>query len=320
MIQINYLILTHKNPQQLKRLVSRLITDNITFYIHVDAKCDINDFFQILPPNQNIYYVDDAHRVNGRWGDISLVKAAFQCMKLVINQKRNGMCVLMSGQDYPLRTPEYIKAYFEQMKGYNFMSVYPIPDPKKKSEGGGYERFISYTFDCHNPNNPRMKAKIKPYSLCPKTIVGFLRLMRYRPKLLPFACKCYFKKRKYPQELSMTFNEFWCALDTNQINKIITTIETNPSIMKYYQMTHIPDETLFSAILCKNPAFKEKLKPMCHYIDWETNCSGSPKIFHSEDLGKLKSVLKDNNILYARKFDEDDAVLDQIDNQLLQIK
>lgn len=315
---MNYLILVHKSPYQLLRLIARLDAEWVHFFIHVDKKCNITTFKEILPENERIHYVSDEERIDGGWGDLTLIDAALACMRLAIKSNATGHCALLSGQDYPLRTPRYIKDYLDSHIDCNFISIYSIPDPKKKTEKGGYERFVSYTFDCNNPSDPRMKAKIQPLSLRVKTLLGFWRLLRYRRDILPVAICKYFQKRIYPHNLAQTFNEFWCVLTIDAIRFLIETWEGRPDLREYYKYTHIPDETLFGSILCTNRNFKENIKPMCHYINWEKTHDGSPKTLGEEDWEDIELLLKEHDhILFARKFEENAPVLNLIDKEIL---
>lgn len=316
---MNYLILVHKAPRQLQRLIERLDTDSVNFFIHVDKKCDISTFQQLLPERGHLHYVPEEERVNGRWGDLSLVDAAFSCMRLALRYHATGHCALLSGQDYPLRSSSYIEEYLNSHQGCNFMSVYPIPDPKKRSENGGYERLISYTFDCRHPHDARMKAKIQPLSLRIKTLLGFYRLLRYRRDILPFALSKYFQRRSYPHSLAQTFNEFWCVLTVDAIRFLTETWEDRPELKEYYKYTHIPDETVFSAILLASEKFQSQMFPMCHYINWDKPEGGSPKTLTESDLQDIKQQLMEKSyILFARKFEENATVLDVIDNELIE--
>lgn len=317
MLQINYLLLVHKNPEQFFRLIKSLDAPWCSFFVHVDAKCDIHTFKSATFDRSNIYYVDNEKRVEGRWGDLSLVDATLACMRLALEKNADGRFVLLSGQDYPLRSPENIRDFFEKHKDNDFMSVYPIPDPKKASENGGMERLISYTFDCRNPRDPRMKAKIQPLSLRPKTILGFARLLRYRRDLLLDAIKFYFVKRNYPALLSKHFNEFWCALRKASVEKIVGMFDEHPEIREYYRCTHIPDETAFSSILLTNPDYERDLLSMCHYIDWENGVAGSPKTLVERDLPLIKKrMAEEPHIMFARKFEENSSVLNRIDEMI----
>lgn len=311
-MKVNYIILAHKEPRQLSRLVSRLRSDEIHFYIHVDKKCNIEDFTRVLPEDESTFYIKD--RKDCRWGDLSLVEAVVTCYREIVKRKDEGFCVLLSAQDYPLRSPEYIKNFFDRYAKHNFINIYPIPDPKKKSENGGLERLISYTFDCKNPKDPRMKAKIKPLSLRLKTIGGFVRMIRYRRDLLPLAIKLYFVKRKYPEKLTKCFNEMWVALNYDTIVWLLKILDAHPEYWEYYRYTHIPDETMFGAILYADENVRNTLRPMCHYICWEEGEYGSPKTLDMKDVENIKKAMDRNSqIMFARKFIHDTDILDYID-------
>ena len=40
-MQINYIILTHKSPTQLERLIAKLDDEEATFFVHIDLKTNI---------------------------------------------------------------------------------------------------------------------------------------------------------------------------------------------------------------------------------------------------------------------------------------
>ena len=315
-MNINYIILAHKAPVQLQRLVSRLMDKDVHFFVHVDLKSKLQEFKQVLPESDVLTYVAD--RQNCRWGDLSLVDAVIASFRELVNKNIEGFCVLLSAQDYPLRSIAYIKDFFEQHANQNFISIYPIPDPKKETEGGGLERLLSYTFDCRNPKNARMKAKIQPLSLRLKTIGGFVRLAMYRRDLLPFAIKAYFKRREYPKGLAKCFNEMWVALNYRTVRWLLDTIDCHSEYRDYYQYTHIPDETMFGAIMMADDQVRKTIRPMCHYIRWEEKQDGSPKTLTIDDVDDMKVVMAENDqILFARKFEENSEVLDYIDKHFL---
>ena len=179
------------------------------------------------------------------------------------------------------------------------------------------ENLTDHNLNIGHEDDFRMKAKIQPLSLRPKTILGFFRLLRYRRDLLSKAIKSYFVKREYPEILSRRFNEFWCALRKPSIEKIVAAFDNHPEIREYYKYTHIPDETAFSSILLTNPDYEREVQPMCHYIDWENGVAGSPKTLTEGDLPQIrKSMVEKKYLLFARKFEEDAFVLNQIDDML----
>jgi len=316
-MDINYILLAYNHPHQLKRLIDKLNTSYSNFYIHIDKKSDINDFKILIPEKINVFYVNDKCRVNCKWGDFTLVKAVLEASKMIVSDKRNGYTILLSGQDYPLRSNHYIIQFLKDHLGEDFLSIYHVPDKKKKSEHGGVERFLNYTFDCQNPKNVRMKAKIHPLSFNLKTIVGFVNLALYRRSLLPTAIKLWFKPRIYPRCLARVFNEFWFVLQTSTIQYILAFLVNHPNVVEYYKLTHIPDETIFGSILCADDMHKSILNPMCHLIDWSENNNGSPKTFTNKDfIWIIEQRNKQDNLLFARKFNEGDPILDLLDKEI----
>lgn len=314
-MQITYLLLVHKSPIQMKRLIEALRYEDACFCIHVDKKSDIKKFNDVVPQGDGVYYVDDDKRVDGRWGDLSMVEAAFETMRLALSLSREGHFVLLSGQDYPIRSNKYIKEFLSRHERNNFISIFDVPDPKKTTENGGYERFITWTYDCHNPKDGRMKAKIQPLSFRLKTIGGFIRLALYRPTLLPEAIAHWFKKRHYPEGLAMVFNEFWCVFTKEVVEKLLQIYNERKDVREYYRFTHIPEETLFGSILCSDKKLRDSILPMCHYIDWDVSINGSPKTLQEEDMVKMEMAMNKNpHILFARKFDEGSQILDIIDD------
>ena len=297
--------------------------EGVHCYLHVDRKCRIEEFKDTIPESDQVTYIKN--RVDCRWGDISIVDAVFNCFREIVTEEQTGHCVLLSGQDYPLRDGEAILDFLASHPENNFIDIYPIPDPKKKSEGGGRERLISYTFNCLNPKNARMKAKIQPRSMKPKTIIGFYRLLRYRRDALPFACKAWLHRRCYPDGLAMCFNEMWMALNMDAVRYLLEIWDQHPEYREYYRYTHVPDETVFGAILMANEKMRKSIRPMLHYVCWEGGVGGSPKTLGMEDARWLMEERRwkredgrgmMEEVMFARKFEEDSPVLDYIDNEI----
>lgn len=302
----------------MKRLVDRLNDAETNFFIHVDKKSNQKEFENaFISPhykNSNIVFVPENKRIDCFWGDRSILIAALNTMKLYLKDNNGGPFVLLSGQDYPLRSNKYIHHFFENHPKDNFIRVINLPDLTNIREHYGWDRLTNYTFDCRNPKNPRMKAKIEPFSFRVKTLVGFVRLAIYRPQLLPFALKCYMRKRHYPKGLIKTLNEFWISLNQSTAQFLIKTFNEHDNYMKYYQYVHVPDKTAFCAILCGNDEIKSTIRPMVHYIDWTHGKNGSPKTLDESDLPFIQSALAEKEyILFGRKFEADSSVLDKLD-------
>ena len=77
-MQKNYLILAHKNPEQLCRMVKTLDDGNSKFFIHLDAKKSIEPFATLLQ-GKNIVFIPKRERCV--WGGFSIVVATIYLME-----------------------------------------------------------------------------------------------------------------------------------------------------------------------------------------------------------------------------------------------
>jgi hypothetical protein len=119
-MRIAHIIMAHKNPNQLKRLVERLNHPNFDVYIHIDKKALIDDFQQISTLNQ-VWLLKD--RIDCNWGGNSLLTGILRALKEVTESGKNYDFInLISAQDYPLVPTEDMYNYFYKNLGTNFLS------------------------------------------------------------------------------------------------------------------------------------------------------------------------------------------------------
>lgn len=121
-----YLINCHKNMQHVSRLAHRLHTEDSHVFIHVDKKVP-QEAYQSLHSltNDLKYCYISATRIDGKLDDRSLVDIA---MLLVSDAKQVAQqnsvhysyYVNMSGQDYPIKSMEYV----EKMLNDNYPTIY----------------------------------------------------------------------------------------------------------------------------------------------------------------------------------------------------
>jgi len=122
-MKIAYLILAHKNPQQILRLVSRLNTDDTTFIIHIDKKTIPEVFREIslsLEDYPNVYFTKKRHKIY--YGHISLVYETLECLRELY--KRHILfdyVICLSGQHYPIKSNEQIQHFLQKNNGLSFI-------------------------------------------------------------------------------------------------------------------------------------------------------------------------------------------------------
>lgn len=312
----SYIILVHENPQQLLRLIKALDDNKSFFYIHVDKKVDIQDFKELMTDYNNVIFV--ANRSECIWGHISIVNATLSCMHEVVNEKRNGYCVLMSGQDYPIKNRKSIDDYFNSNNGYEFIDIKPIkecwPDNKWVQRYEYYTFYLSsrrqdsvsipYLFsnDIYNIKSWKLFiykiAKTKDINLIFEIITNII------------------KKRKHPECIIPYGGSQWWALTIPTIERILCFVQDNTSFVSFHKYTAIPDEVFFHTIIMYL-ATKDKdikMKGTLTHTNWERKNVPLPVTFSSADLVELVNLPE--NKLFARKFDTniDENIFNQIDD------
>lgn len=310
---LNYIILAHKNPEQLLRLIKRLNTTNVFFYLHIDKLSKSSLFFNLFKKFSNVYFVSDENRVNCIWGDISIVKATINTIKdvLINTNSSNGYCILLSGEDYPLMNTKSIASFFFKNKTINFISSESIP--RDEWVNGGKDRLEFYNF---HPNKDLKQHIAIPYIFSKyfyrkRTIKQLFRLIRStnKNKLL-----LIFRKREFLNQISHFGGSQWWALPMSTIQLIDAFLNENPKFLQQHKYTQAPDEIFFHSIV-SSLISKDLIQNSITYVKWPKCNLYSPVTFTINDVNQLKN----SKALFARKFNThiDSEILDEIDKTLL---
>jgi hypothetical protein len=299
-MNIAYLICAHTNADQLLRLIDRLRDEHADFFIHVDKKCDFSIFHCLFP--QKLYpNVNFTKRENGSWGRIGIVKGILHALKVIVSSDKNyDYIILLSGQDYPVKSNAYIRDYLKRNSGKIFMEYFKLP-----CEGWNtwMDRIEQYHFVF------RGESYIYPPGAEIKT---------YKDKLLNKLFELYFPlPRRFPANLKPFGGSAWWAIPRNAAIYILNFTKKHPEYMRYHENTLLPDEIFFQTIFLnsQNKNIIDNLTGKnLHYIDWKYKKDpASPKTLQEEDI----HYLLDTDKLFARKFDIniDSKILELLDDR-----
>ena len=139
-----YLILAHKNPNQLNDLISLLQDENSIFFIHIDEKVNIESFKKVIT-GSNYFFV--SIREKCYWGDFSLVRATLNSFKEIHEYMEDKFpndsyhCIMLSGEDLPMKTNEEITLFLQNRPDVSFLCHWELPYDKWWK--GGFFRFES---------------------------------------------------------------------------------------------------------------------------------------------------------------------------------
>ncbi len=289
-MKIAYLILAHKNPSLIQKQIDFLSSDDSAFFIHIDAKCKIDEFLSCN--GRNVFF--STERVAVYWGEYSMIDATVILMRQALAAPQGyDYCVLLSGSDYPLRSKQYIHGFFENNRGTEFISLVEIPNTKA---GIPLSKITTFRISCNRP------------------VYSFL--IRFVAKL-GFAQRDY---KKYLGSLRPYGGVQWCALTRDACRYLLEFIEQHEPICQFFKGTFAPDETFFHTIL-GNSAFRSRIKKCVTYDDWT---AADPHSGHPAEIGleqlhffeqSNKIIIDDvfglGEMLFARKFSDEN--LDLVD-------
>lgn len=129
-MKIAYLVLAHKAPEQIIRLINRLNYKDTYFFIHIDKNASDSVYrpvYKEFKKCKNVFFIK---RIKCAWADFSLVQATINGIKEVLNSGIDiNYTILLSGQDYPIKTNEYIKTFLENKKGSCYIYNFSMPKP-----------------------------------------------------------------------------------------------------------------------------------------------------------------------------------------------
>ncbi|MDR0830523.1 MAG: beta-1,6-N-acetylglucosaminyltransferase [Prevotellaceae bacterium] len=298
-----YIIEAHKNPPQLKRLIEKLNDDLSYFYIHIDKKSNIEDFTKIIS-GKNINFLTTL--VDCIWCDISQVEATVLMIEEVLKDKREGMVILLSGQDYPIKSNQEISKFIDENIEYNFIDTVPVEINWKYTHK---EKTQSYRFNLSSSRGDSIvfrkisKQSLKAFFKGTITLKQLLLLL---------------KKRKLKLKIEQYGGSTWWAINTKSLKKMYDYIKENKkALFSYFKYTYCPDEIFFHTIMQHLSEIDETVKnrPTFTYTNWNRGKEtfSSPVTFTEKNFEELTS--QPENKLLARKFDmeNDSKILDMLD-------
>jgi hypothetical protein len=283
-MRIAYLIMAHKNPSQIEKLIRRIDHPQFDVYIHLDKKTNIEDYAHLENLNR-AYFIQNRLKVT--WGGISIPDAVLASMQEIIATGREyDFITLMSGQDYTLRDPEEIYSYFNKRKGKNFLYLESLISP-------WWHEAIK---------------RIDRYDMVNYPFRG-----RYR---LQWLMNAFLPKKKFPLPYILYGGPraAWFTITIECAQYIIRVMKEYPQIRKFFYYTWGADEFIFPTIIM-NSEFKKTvvIDNDFLYVDWSQGGS-SPKILTKDDF----HVMKKSCCYFARKFDKDidEEIFDLLDKMV----
>ncbi len=288
MIRKAYIVLAHKAPQQLRRLIGALDDGNSTFFVHLDSACDKAVFRKALAHVRGWQFLRSE---NGAWGQLGIVNATLNGLRAVAESHTEfDMVNLISGQDYPLRSNAFIDGFIERNRGGIFIEHFPLPS--EMWTAGGLDRIHAYHF------GDRRRTKWKVLSRGISALCNASAIL----------------KRRFPSGLKPYGGWQWWSISMAAVAEILEFVERRPDYVRFHRRSLLPDEMFFQTILLNSKSElvqRNLINNSLRFVDWDNPNPLTPATLTTEYFDALIG----SRSLFARKFeaDRDYAILDQLD-------
>lgn len=221
-------------------------------------------------------------------GGASLIRAELNLLEEVLNSGKGYQYLhLLSGQDLPIKTQEYIHNFFLQNNGFEFIGI--------DSEIFNYEKRIRFFYPLQEYIGRSNNFCVKVYNKINIVIQQVFHVRRNRG----------INFQKGPNWFSIT----------KDFAKYV--VERRNWIERVFANTYCADEIFLQTVFINSPyvdkRFNSQIDGLSSYlrlVDWKR---GNPYVWKSFDL----DVIDSSPCLYARKFDcnIDTEVIDRISNR-----
>ena len=292
-MKICYVISAYKLPDQVVRLVKRLDSVDSFFYIHVDKRSDDYIFQAIkdsLTPLKNVVFLK---RHASYYGSFGHVRTTLKGIEAALNSKIEfDYMVLLTGQDYPIKSTTQIHDCLNRNFGKSFISYYTLDD---RFADKWFERLGRYYLFNEKGSH---------------TIIADKLISRVANKFWGATANPQSKDLVFPEGLTPYFGNAYWVIHRKHIEYIDNFVRQQPNYVRFFKHSRVPDETFFHTLLLNSNYREGIINDDLFFIDWSERQS-SPAIFTTQDISRLL----DSDDLFARKFDMtlDSAILDMID-------
>jgi len=305
-----YVVLSHRDPQQLTRLVTAIRASSPTASVFVS-----HDARRSPPP-----VIDDpgVHvRAHGRrtdWGSFEVVRAMIDALAWARDVAAPDMVALVSGQDYPARSLDQWEREFLEAGGGWAGWAAPLrytPAWRGNSERGDKQAdLMRYSYrwfrlpELSRAHEDRVRGwawrllsrgeKVAAFRYLPRGGGMRVGIRRWPPPFTPER-PCY-------------SGEAWLAMDRELLDDLLAAVVPGSRWFRIFQNSLVPDEAYLQTLLSWRMPPREDTA--LTYTDW-SQAGPHPKVLDLADVDSVRA----SGAAFCRKVENgvSDALLDALD-------
>ncbi|WP_461667978.1 beta-1,6-N-acetylglucosaminyltransferase, partial [Paenochrobactrum sp. BZR 201-1] len=225
-MRILYILLAHNEPENLYKIADTLVSASLDaeVIIHFDGNAsekNYNILTSLIKNNEKIYLA--SKRIKCQWGTFSLVDGTLQSLRTVKKLGRNyDYVMLLSGACLPCKPLKQLEEFLSLNNGKEFIE---FNDDSWMVGGLRKERYHFYF------KNGASKTKnfFEDKSVELQRFLGI--------------------KRRVPLNMEVRFGSQWWTLTWKTCLKILSLLDQNQRIEKFFRQTYIPDEMFFQTLV-----------------------------------------------------------------------
>jgi hypothetical protein len=296
-VKIAYIVSAYRLPAMLVRLVRRLDATGTTTLIHVDSKSDDATFQAMARPLADLPRVRFLPRHACYWGDFGHVQASLKGLRTLVDSGCEfDYVVLLTGQDYPLRSHAGIAARLAEAPDRVYMD--PRPVPHEHWTDGGTDRIENWHFRI---GRRRLAFPGAPFAA------------PWANRVWSLPARAFDLRRSFPAGMRPWGGSSYWTIPADCARYIVAFVQEHPGFVRFFRHVLIPDELFFHTIVMNSPFRDRVAGDDLRYVDW-TEDADHPKVLTAADFAPLMK----SGRLFGRKFDPavDAVVLDMIDHSI----
>ncbi len=309
-MKVCYLIQSHKNPEQVVRLVRVIKKTSPMDYVLISHNFTSCNFVKTLV--QDLEGVEVINCKNER-GGFSLVQSYLDAVHWLISHNIEfDWMINLSGQDYPTQPLTLFKKSFAKTAYDGYFKYFEVLS--EQSPWGiknGYLRYFYQYFRLNGLLLPWQRGLLKPLV----SLINYVQPFFKVDTSYGFRAGFHATRNPFNEEFLCYGGSYWKILSKKCVEFLYKFSNEHPELISYFSKTLNSDESFMQTILLNSRKFN-----FCNYNYWHVDFShsqhGHPSVLTSQDY----SVLTNNNVYFARKFDiaRDSKILDMLDAKILQ--
>ena len=285
-----FLILAHKQPEQVRRLVTLLQPNPVL--VHVDARA-ASAVFEPIRHLEAEGLIRLLPRFRSGWASWGLVEATMAGLREALSTGCSHV-VSMTAQCYPLWPVGAITDFLAERPDTSWLhqARIPVSPPRLRDADGGVGRITKWNMT-----------------------------VRGRHLRVPV-------RRRLPSGLIGHYGQMQCCLSAELTRLIVDEFDRRPELGRFFRRTQAPDELLLPTLAMSSPLAGRVSDDNIWYMNWRGG-GAHPKTLTDEDFDDLARHAREGGDMcgpspvkcFARKFDSvaSATLLDRIDTDLLQV-